>query len=400
MENNNFFKDPIHGEIFLDNDLLFLDLISSKEFTRLKKIKQLGICEKIFHTATHNRYSHSIGVYNLSKLFIQNLGINLNSKNAKITMVSALLHDVGHGPFSHVFEKISNIKHELVSIQIIKSKETEINQILKKHKMDIDAICNIYELKAEYPWMWQIISSTVDVDRMDYILRDSYMIGTKYGTIDVPFLISRTKLNNDNFIIYSHKSKNIIHAFLQARIFMKEDVYENNNVILYEWTLINIFSELKKHIEKIQKIQGKILHWEKFKFLIENSTTNLNVIENIDNYLQLCDNSLIDFVKSFQYKKISNDLEILMNSFFTGEGLEWEEVKNYSSEKNYGVQFKEFYYDLLGNKKIDEKFQKFETDILLYQGKEKPYDYVWFSNIIPKKNDTIKIIKLKNTNFN
>ncbi|MGL4768738.1 MAG: HD domain-containing protein [Mycoplasmoidaceae bacterium] len=397
MEFNNFFKDPIYGEISFDNNQLFFELISSKEFIRLKEIKQLGICEKIFYTATHNRYSHSLGVYHLSKLFIKNLGIDIKSKNAEITMVAALLHDIGHGPFSHVFEKISNVNHETMTIKIINSPQTQINRILKKYNIDVDKVCNIYKYISDEPWMWQIISSTVDVDRMDYILRDSYTIGTHYGTIDIPLLISRTRLNDKKYIIHSYRSKNMIQAFLKARIFMKEDVYENNNVILYEWVLINIFEEIKKSRKKILEENINILNWNNFEFLFHpQKKFDFHNIESVNNYLNLTDNLLIDFIKSAASNNISIELNSLTHSFLTGCGLIWKEVNNFQKDNNYGVKFKKLSYDLLINKKNKNRF---EYDILLFNLGMEPINYIWFGDIVKEKNDSMKIIKLMNTNF-
>ena len=389
----------LEDDIFTHDSPIFSELILSKEFIRLKNIKQLGLCERVFKTATHNRYSHSIGVFNLSKIFIINLGIDLNSEDAMITMIAALLHDVGHGPFSHVFEKISKINHELVTIKIIKSKKTEINKILIKYNIDIEAICNIFKLKANKPWMWQIISSTIDVDRMDYILRDSYMVKNEYETINTHNLISGTKLNDDNFIVHSYKNKNIIQSFLQSRLFMKKEIYENCNVLLYEWSLINIFTEIKKNFSKISQIKNEIPHWDKFEFILNGLDLKLKSNFKIDNYLLLHDNLLIDFVKSIQHKNITKELEILIDSFITGNGLKCEEVKKIGKNNNYSVNFKKLFYNLIIDKKKDNKLKNFENDILLYKRKSEHYEYKWFSNIILKKNDIIKIIKLKNINL-
>lgn len=396
MDFNNFFKDPIYGEISFDNDHLFFELIASKEFSRLKNIKQLGICERIFHTATHSRYAHSIGVYNLSKLFIKNLNISFKSKNAKVVMVAALLHDIGHGPFSHVFEKISKTHHEKITEKIILSKNTEINKILLKYKINPISVSNIYNSISPEPWMWQIITSAIDADRMDYILRDSYMIGTKYGTIDIPLLISRTKLNSEKYIVHSFKNKNVIQAFLQSRIFMREDVYENNNVLLLEWTLVNIFEEIRKSKEEIMKEKNKILYWDKFEFIFDDKGFNLDD-NNIDQYLELNDHKLSLFIESLISININETLSILIDSYLTGNNLEWSIVnESQKIKENYGLCYKTFKYSLLDDLKIKSNLNNYKKDVLLYIEKKELSDYVWFSNIISKNNDTIKILKLVN----
>ena len=149
---NKFIKDPIFKEIDLNRDPIIGELISCKEFQRLQNIMQLGICYKLFPTAMHSRYIHSLGAYEVASRFLDVIGGKCSKKHKRLVQVAALLHDLGHGPLSHVFERFGG-SHEQWTLDIIVSKKTAINKVLKKYNIDIDELILIYQNKYPIKWL-------------------------------------------------------------------------------------------------------------------------------------------------------------------------------------------------------------------------------------------------------
>ena len=189
------FRDPVHDYIHVQHQVI-LDLINSKEFQRLRRIKQLGTTSFTFHGGEHSRFSHSLGVYEITRricdVFQRNYPVaqegadGWNDEERLVALCAALLHDVGHGPYSHTFETIFKTNHEAITVQIITSPETEVFQILNRVGADFpDKIASVIRKDYPNPQVVQMISSQIDADRMDYLLRDAYFTGTEYGTFDL-----------------------------------------------------------------------------------------------------------------------------------------------------------------------------------------------------------------------
>ena len=149
-----------------------------------------------FHTAEHSRFSHSLGVYEIARRICDNFARNYatqeegdglwDDRNRLVVLCAALLHDVGHGPYSHTFEKIFDTNHEQITIDIILSEGTEVNQILRKVSSTFpQEVASVIQKTHPNPQVVQLISSQIDADRMDYLLRDAYFTGVNYGTFDL-----------------------------------------------------------------------------------------------------------------------------------------------------------------------------------------------------------------------
>ncbi|MCF0227233.1 MAG: HD domain-containing protein, partial [Malacoplasma sp.] len=206
MKQSKFFVDPILKEIVFDKKHLWMyDLIQTKEFKRLGRISQLGSVLNIFPSATHTRLAHSLGAYEIIKRFIEHLDLSSKfPKECDHLMCAALLHDLGHGPLSHAFEKYTGLNHEVYTKLIICSPESEVNKILIKHKIDPKEVVNILNKKSKYRWATQLIDSQIDSDRMDYLMRDSRFTGAAYGQIN-PLIIIRGSKFIDNKICFRTK---------------------------------------------------------------------------------------------------------------------------------------------------------------------------------------------------
>ncbi|MCB5954302.1 HD domain-containing protein [Enterococcus sp. CWB-B31] len=189
------FRDPVHNYIHVQHQVI-LDLINSAEFQRLRRIKQLGTSSLTFHGAEHSRFSHSLGVYEITRricdIFQRNYSVEQigedgwNDEERLVALCAALLHDVGHGPYSHTFEHIFQTDHEKITVEIITSPETDVFQILNQVSADFpQKVASVITKEYRNPQVVQMISSQIDADRMDYLLRDAYFTGTEYGTFDL-----------------------------------------------------------------------------------------------------------------------------------------------------------------------------------------------------------------------
>lgn len=195
LEREKVFRDPVHNYVHVKYQVI-LDLINTSEFQRLRRIHQLGTTSLIFHGAEHTRFAHSLGVYEIARRIIESFEENFPSKipgdglwddsEKLLTLCAALLHDIGHGAYSHTFEHIFGTDHEQITRDIITSDTTEINHVLEKVGPDFpEKVASVINKTYPNKQVVEMISSQLDADRMDYLLRDAYNTGVKYGTFDL-----------------------------------------------------------------------------------------------------------------------------------------------------------------------------------------------------------------------
>lgn len=247
------YRDPVHNIISLDSsklaDALLINLIDSAEFQRLRRIKQLGLALYTYQGAEHSRFTHSLGVMHIMTRVLSHLEIPEEVHMA--ARVAALLHDLGHGPFSHVIEKATCIKHEHWTEQILLDPETEVHQIL----VDVDphlpqTIASIYRHEYMPSYVCQMVSSQLDCDRFDYLLRDSLMTGAKYGNYDLEWIIHALRLDLERQQIYvSAKGLYAVEEYLQARFYMFRQVYFHHSLRAVENMLISILRRAVRLME-------------------------------------------------------------------------------------------------------------------------------------------------------
>lgn len=228
------FRDPVHNYIHVQHQVI-LDLINSAEFQRLRRIKQLGTSSLTFHGAEHSRFSHSLGVYEITRricdIFQRNYSIEQigedgwDDKERLVTLCAALLHDVGHGPYSHTFEHIFQTDHEKITVEIITSPETEVFQILNRVSADFpQKVASVITKEYRNPQVVQMISSQIDADRMDYLLRDAYFTGTEYGTFDLTRIL-RVIRPYKGGIAYTMNGMHAVEDYIVSRYQMYVQVY-------------------------------------------------------------------------------------------------------------------------------------------------------------------------------
>jgi len=243
-------RDPIHGDIKLDG--LFLELIEAPEIQRLYDIKQLGFAHLVFPGAHHTRLEHSLGVYHMASKAAEQLELDKYEK--EIISCAAFLHDIGHGPFSHTLEHILremlcadhvDLTEKLIfgEHSIFSKKEKEyiqspsVYEILNNHNIDRKEISDIIRGNTDSKrYLGQLLNSPVDVDQVDYLIRDSYYTGVAYGMIDVERFF-QTLLINDNQIAVSKKGVGALENILMARNLMYSSVYFHKTVRIAELML-------------------------------------------------------------------------------------------------------------------------------------------------------------------
>ncbi|WP_275066592.1 HD domain-containing protein [Ligilactobacillus salivarius] len=227
-------RDPIHNYIYIQHQVI-LDLINTREFQRLRRIRQLGVANYVFHGAEHSRFTHSVGVYEITRkicdLFQRNYpskekGDGLwNDDERLVALCAALLHDIGHGAYSHTFEHIFHTNHEKMTTEIITSSHSEVNAVLRKVAPDFpEKVASVIEKSYPNPQVVQMISSQIDADRMDYLLRDSYFTGTNYGTFDLTRILRVMKPYADG-ICFDMSGMHAVEDYIVSRFQMYQQVY-------------------------------------------------------------------------------------------------------------------------------------------------------------------------------
>lgn len=234
MRKEKVLRDPVLNEIHV-YDQVILDLIATPEFQRLRRVKQLGVTSEVFHGAEHSRFSHSLGVYEIARRIERHLAqfyptqTNTdglwNPKERLVLLCAALLHDLGHGAYSHTFEHIFNTDHEAYTQEIILSPTTQINAVLKQVASDFpEKVAQVIAKTYPNPQVVQLISSQIDADRMDYLLRDAYFTGATYGEFDLARII-QTIHPYAGGIAFADKGMNAIEDYVVSRYQMYVQVY-------------------------------------------------------------------------------------------------------------------------------------------------------------------------------
>ncbi len=220
------FKDPVHRYIHV-RDKVIWDVIGTSEFQRLRRIKQLGTTYLVFHGAEHSRFHHSLGVYEIVSRIIDD-GFSgrpeWNNEERLVTMCAALLHDLGHGPFSHAFEKVFDLDHEQFT-QAILLGDTEVNAVLRRVAPDFpqkvaDVIGKTYPDKL----VVSLISSQIDADRMDYLQRDAYFTGVSYGHFDMERILRVMRPTEEQAVI-KYSGMHAVEDYIMSRYQMYWQVY-------------------------------------------------------------------------------------------------------------------------------------------------------------------------------
>ncbi|MGV7114529.1 HD domain-containing protein [Paenibacillus kyungheensis] len=221
------FKDPVHNYIHVQDRLIWT-LINTPEFQRLRRIRQLGTSYLTFHGAEHSRFSHSLGVYEITRRIISQFERggyeDWPREESLVALCAALLHDLGHGPFSHSIEESFDMDHEEWTCRILLG-DTEVNRVLEEAETGLaERVASVIRKDYEKPIVVNLVSSPLDADRMDYLLRDAYFTGVNYGTIDVDRILRMLRPHNGRVVV-KESGMHAIEDYLMARYQMYWQVY-------------------------------------------------------------------------------------------------------------------------------------------------------------------------------
>ena len=343
LDETKVLKDPVHSYIHIHYEVIW-NCLDSKEFQRLRRIRQLGGDFQVYPTAEHSRFSHSLGVYEIVRRMVtevKSLCVELTEYEKVCVMLAGLLHDVGHGPFSHAFEHITNHSHEEYTAKIILG-NTELNAILRavSEKLPQD-IVSIIQHTHENDILNQIVSGQLDADRMDYLLRDSYFTATSYGQFDLERILRTMRVRKTNegrkVIVVKYTGIHSVEDYIMARYQMYWQVYYHPVARSYEAVFIQLFNRLKD-IFKVDKD-----YFEDMKVLIpflEKSEVS------VEEYFKLDENSLLYCCALIQDKedKIATDLARRLQNRNLFEYVDYDEenlaqIKNMLKENNLDERY-------------------------------------------------------------
>lgn len=312
MPTNNklkIFNDPIYGFITIPNSLIF-DIIQHKYFQRLRRISQMGLSYLVYPGAHHTRFHHALGSMHLMQKAVNVLrfkGVAISNDEENGLLIAILLHDIGHGPFSHAMEHsiVNDISHEEISLRFMEELNTEFNGSLT---------LAISIFKGEYPrkFMCQLISSQLDMDRADYLKRDSFYTGVAEGNINSERLI--TMLNVvDGQLVIEEKGVYSVEKFLVARRFMYWQVYLHKTSLVAEQLLTRILKRAKELVN-----QGTELQCSKALLFFLNSERGGNSFNNetLAIFAKLDDYDIVSAMKDWQTNDdfvLSNLCEMIIN---------------------------------------------------------------------------------------
>lgn len=311
-------RDPIHGDIKLKG--FFLDLIEAAELQRLYNIKQLGFAHLVYPGANHTRLEHSLGTYYMAYKAAEKLDINNDEK--EIVACAALLHDIGHGPFSHTLEYILrdklNVDHVDLTEKLIFGEHEIFNEIeedfivspgvfeiLNKYSVDLKEIAYIIRGKpTRNSYLCQLLNSSIDVDQLDYLIRDAYYTGVAYGMIDIDRFL-QTLIINDNQLAVLKKGVGVIENILMARSLMYSSVYFHKTVRIAELML-------SKAIELIEDL-------DPFEFFKKTDAELVNDLKKMGSFQN-------EIVTRLKYRN-------LFKQAYTVSGLNLDKTSNKTIEK-------------------------------------------------------------------
>jgi len=285
-------NDPVFGFITIPNDFLY-DIIQHPYFQRMNRIKQLGLTSTVYPGAQHTRLQHSLGAMYLMGEAIGQLrlvGTDITPAEANGALACILLHDIGHGPFSHTLEHsvVSEISHEEISLLMMQ----KINQ-----EMDgkLDVALQIFTNRYHKKFLHQLVSGQLDMDRMDYLSRDSFFSGVSEGIIGSARIIKMLNIHNDQLVVEA-KGIYSIEKFLVARRLMYWQVYLHKTAVAAEKMLMNILKRAKELASKnVELFASPALQY--FLYNEVNKDIFLNRAEALDHFAMLDDSDLICAIK-------------------------------------------------------------------------------------------------------
>ncbi|SNR47826.1 hypothetical protein SAMN04488009_2064 [Maribacter sedimenticola] len=369
------FNDPIYGFIRIPNTRIF-DLIAEPYFQRLRRISQVGLSYLVYPGAHHTRFHHALGCMYLMQKSIQVLrfkGVEINNKEENGLLEAILLHDIGHGPFSHAMEHsiVEGVSHEFISLQFMKELNDRFNGSLT------EAI-SIFTGKHPKKFLNQLVSSQLDMDRLDYLKRDSFYTGVAEGNTNAERLITMLNVVDGNLVV-EEKGTYSVEKFLMARRFMYWQVYLHKTGVAAEQILINILKRARFLLNKGQELHCSqpLLYFLTHAINKDNFNT-----KTLNTFAKLDDIDILSALKEWQHHKdfvLSSLCEMIIDRKLLHIKLKKEPISN----RKFSIKFN----------KIKEKYKLTdeETSYFVFKGEltNKAYDREYQNINILRKNGKI-----------
>ena len=343
-------NDPIYGFIAIPNALIF-DLIEHSYFQRLRRISQMGLSYLVYPGAHHTRFHHAIGCMHLMQSAVQTLrskGVEISEDEATALYIAILLHDIGHGPFSHALEHsiVTGISHEEISLFYMKELNKEFNG-------QLSLAIEVFEGKYPRKFMHQLISSQLDMDRLDYLKRDSFYSGVAEGNINSERLIAMLYVVDDELVL---EEKGIYSAekFIVGRRLMYWQVYLHKTGVVAEKMLVNLLRRANELAKKGDKLSGS----KAFSFFLENQISENNFdFEVLKTFAKLDDYDILSAIKDW----ISHDDKVLssLSKMIINRNLLRIELSNDPIDEDY-------YHSMIDLKKKELEFSDEELSYFIF----------------------------------
>ena len=285
-------NDPVHGFIKIPYEILY-DVLEHRYFQRLRRISQTGLLSLVFPGATHTRFHHALGAMHLMFTALETLklkNVKISDEEEKAALLAILLHDVGHGPYSHALESLlmEDWHHEKLSILLMKKLNDEFNG-------ELDLAMEMFQGKYHRKFFNQLITSQLDVDRLDYLKRDSFFTGVSEGSVNTQRIISMMNVKDDELLI-DEKGVYSIENFLTARMFMYWQVYYHKTSALAEHLLVKILSRAKQLISEGKQVEA----YGNLKYFLYKTDFEKATEEDVNRFTQLDDTDVLSAIKTWQ----------------------------------------------------------------------------------------------------
>jgi len=379
------FSDPIHGFITVPKGII-LKLIDHPYLQRLRRIRQLGLGYLVFPAAEHSRFSHAIGALELGQRVLKNLiekDTTISDAEIRGTLIAILLHDVGHGPFSHTLEHtlIDDFNHEKMSLKIM-------NQLNMDFDGELDIAIQIFTNQYPKKFLHQLISSQLDIDRLDYLKRDSFFTGVSEGSVGINRILKTMRVFKGNVVI-EKKGIYAIENYILSRRLMYMQVYLHKTVLSADSLLKKIFSRVEFLIQQGESPTTPSHHLEFFLSAKRSAKKNISdsimhhymslddhdVLISIKNWAEASDPILKDLCTRFLYRKLFRTLFLPEQKVKKQLNDIQNRTKNYLKKTGlpYDDKSASFYYD--ADKSYSEAYKYESESIWILEGKKKAVEF-------------------------
>ena len=375
LKNSNklkIFNDPVYGFISIPDAFIF-DLIEHKNFQRLRRISQTGLTHYVYPGATHSRFLHALGCLHLMQKAVETLrqkNVKISDEEERAVYIAILLHDVGHGPFSHALESAiaEGVHHEDISLRIMQQMNAETGGKL-------DLAIEIFQKKYHRRFLSQLIASQLDIDRLDYLKRDSFFTGVTEGNIGSDRIISMMNVFEDNLVI-DVKGIYSVEKYLISRMFMYWQVYLHKTAFGAEIYLIQALKRAKELFQSGVPVQAT----NALKYFMKRKKDEVFSQEDLEVFVSMDDNDVLFSLKQWQ-DHVDIILQVLAKSVLLRK-LPRVEIRNGKISEDEILLKKKFADERVGQGAGNYLVHESVLNIVPYDANQNPIHLLEKENVI------------------